>query len=173
MAKGTKYTPEFKAKAVRLLAEYRASYFVGDERDRRGGEGAGGRSGDIGALAQPVGRDSRGGVEAVGRGRDGRVHRHARRPHGLVPGQAHQDGVRHEHHGSSTRARSCGMIGGDGINDESNKTAPPPTAHFLLNRHTVFPSRPSGASSWVPVSRAPWIRRASAVPGFSRQTPPR
>ena len=41
MAKGTKYTPEFKAKAVRLLAEYRASYFVGDERDRRGGEGAG------------------------------------------------------------------------------------------------------------------------------------
>ena len=38
-------------------------------------------------------RDSRGGVEAVGRGRDGRVHRHARRPHGLVPGQAHQDGV--------------------------------------------------------------------------------
>ena len=32
----------------------------------------------------------------------------------------------HGHHGSSTWARSCGMIGGDGINDESNKTAPPP-----------------------------------------------
>ena len=31
----------------------------------------------------------------------------------------------HGHHGSSTRARSCGMIGGDGINDESNKTVPP------------------------------------------------
>ena len=50
------------------------------------------------------------------RGRlDGQVHRHARRLHGLVPGQADQDGVRHEHHGSSRRARSCGMIGGDGI----------------------------------------------------------
>lgn len=32
----------------------------------------------------------------------------------------------HGHHGPSTQARSCGMIGGDGINDESNKTAPPP-----------------------------------------------
>lgn len=32
----------------------------------------------------------------------------------------------HGHHGPSTRARSCGMIGGDGINDESNKTAPAP-----------------------------------------------
>ena len=41
MAKGTKYTPEFKAKAVRLLAESGSSYFVGDERDCRGGEGAG------------------------------------------------------------------------------------------------------------------------------------
>ncbi|BAF40155.1 IS3 family transposase [Bifidobacterium adolescentis ATCC 15703] len=34
----------------------------------------------------------------------------------------------HGHHGPSTRARSCGMIGGDGINDESNKTAPAPAA---------------------------------------------
>ena len=32
------------------------------------------------------------------------------------------------HHGSSTRARSCGMIGGDGVNGESNKTAPSPAA---------------------------------------------
>ena len=32
----------------------------------------------------------------------------------------------HGHHGSSTQARSCGMIGGDGINDESNKMAPTP-----------------------------------------------
>ena len=63
---------------------------------------------------------------------------HAERPNMLwvtdltefsIPaGQADQDGVRHEHHGPSTRARSCGMIGGDGINDESNKTAPPPIA---------------------------------------------
>lgn len=131
MAKGTKYTPEFKAKAVRLLAESGSSYFVGDERDCRGGEGAGGRSGDIGALAQPVGCDGRGGVEAVGRGRDGRVHRHTQRPHGLVPGQAHQDGVWHEHHEPTPKARSYGMIGGDGINDESSRTAPPPLNTFI------------------------------------------
>lgn len=32
----------------------------------------------------------------------------------------------HGHHGSLTRARPCDMIGGDGINDESNKTSPSP-----------------------------------------------
>ena len=35
----------------------------------------------------------------------------------------------HGHHGPSTRARSCGMIGGDGINDESNKMAPAPSKY--------------------------------------------
>ena len=65
------------------------------------------------------------------RGRvDGRVRRHARRLHGLVPGQEDQDGVRHEHHGPSTQTRSCGMIGGDGINDESNKTHRPHRPNF-------------------------------------------
>ena len=39
----------------------------------------------------------------------------------------------HGHRGSSTRARSCGMIGGDGINDESNKMSPAPNTNFLLN----------------------------------------
>ena len=42
----------------------------------------------------------------------------------------------HGHHGPSTRARSCGMIGGDGINDESNKMSPAPNvrkvAHFRI-----------------------------------------
>ena len=72
------------------------------------------------------------------RGRlDGRVHRHAGRLHGLVPGQEDQDGVRHEHHGPSTRARSCGMIGGDGINDESNKTAPPPSTFNKQNSNAI------------------------------------
>ena len=32
----------------------------------------------------------------------------------------------HGHHGPSTQTQSCGMIGGDGINDESNKTSPAP-----------------------------------------------
>ena len=67
------------------------------------------------------------------RGRlDGRVHRHARRLHGLVPGQEDQDGVRHEHHGSSRRARSCGIIGGDGINASPTKRHQP-----LLRKNSV------------------------------------
>lgn len=69
------------------------------------------------------------------RGR-GRVHQHAQRLHGLVPGQADQDGVRHEYHGPSTRARSCGIIGGGGINDESNKTAPAPSRNANLTKYT-------------------------------------
>ena len=32
----------------------------------------------------------------------------------------------HGHHGPAARTRSCGMIDGDGINDESNKMAPAP-----------------------------------------------
>ena len=95
--------------------------FDGRERLFSGQRGRGGvlRPSQAGVLPQ-----------AQLRGRlDGRVHQHAGRLHGLVPGQADQDGVRHGHHGSSTRARSCGMIGGDGINDESNKTAPAP-AHY-------------------------------------------
>ena len=101
-----------------------------DERERlfSGQRGRGGvlRPSQAGVLPQ-----------AQLRGRlDGRVHQHAQRLHGLVPGQADQDGVRHEHHGSSTRARSCGMIGGDGINDESNKTAPAPTRNTDLTKNT-------------------------------------
>lgn len=34
----------------------------------------------------------------------------------------------HGHHEPSTQTRSCGIIGGDGINDESNKTAPSPSS---------------------------------------------
>ena len=50
----------------------------------------------------------------------------ATRLHGLVPEQAHQDEVRHEHHGPAQDTGSCGMIVGDGINDEANKTSPAP-----------------------------------------------
>lgn len=44
----------------------------------------------------------------------------------------------HGHHGSSTRARSCGMIGGDGINDESNKTAPAPSDRKVMPHRLNF-----------------------------------
>ncbi len=37
---------------------------------------------------------------------DRRVHRDARRVHGLVPRQAHQDRIRHEHHGQTHPARA-------------------------------------------------------------------
>ena len=40
----------------------------------------------------------------------------------------------HGHHGPTTQARSCGMIGGDGINDESNKMSPAPTNVATVNR---------------------------------------
>ena len=46
----------------------------------------------------------------------------------------------HGHHGPSTRARSCGMIGGDGINDESNKTAPAPSVHLDLTKYSPSPT---------------------------------
>ena len=108
--------------------------FDGRERLFSGQRGRGGvlRPSQAGVLPQ-----------AQLRGRlDGRVHQHAQRLHGLVPGQADQDGVRHEHHGSSTRARSCGMIGGDGINDESNKTAPAPTRNTDLTKNRERLARP-------------------------------
>lgn len=79
--------------------------------------------------------DERERMQSGQRGR-GRVHQHAQRLHGLVPGQADQDGVRHEYHGPSTRARSCGIIGGGGINDESNKTAPAPSRNANLTKYT-------------------------------------
>lgn len=41
---------------------------------------------------------------------DGRVRRHAERLHGLVPGQADQDRVRHGHHGPAAQARPRGII---------------------------------------------------------------
>ena len=45
----------------------------------------------------------------------------------------------HGHHGSSTWTRSCGMIGGDGINDESNTTAPPHhTTYFTACLSSFF-----------------------------------
>ena len=37
------------------------------------------------------------------------------------------------------------MIGGDGINDESNKTAPAPNLNFLLNKNKRSGSHESGS----------------------------
>ena len=131
-----------------------------DERERlfSGQRGRGGvlRPSQAGVLPQ-----------AQLRGRlDGRVHQHAQRLHGLVPGQADQDGVRHEHHGSSTRARSCGMIGGDGINDESNKTAPAPTRNTDLTKYSRHTPTASPSFAWA----CPASRQSCASPYPERNT---
>ena len=68
--------------------------FVGDERDLRGGEGSGDSAGITAALARPVGRDGRGGDEAVGRGRDGGAEEAAGRERGIASGERDfDDGV--------------------------------------------------------------------------------
>ena len=59
----------------------------------------------------------------------------------------------HGHHGPAAQTRSCGMIGGDGINDESNKTAPAPSdRHFL---YILVPSIGNRGSSQAPSSSKP------------------
>ncbi|MBW3081495.1 hypothetical protein, partial [Bifidobacterium saguinibicoloris] len=55
---------------------------------------------------------------------------------GLVQGQAHQDRIRHEHHGQTRRARArrlntCDNVLNDHTDNEvqQNVTAPKPSAH--------------------------------------------
>ena len=55
----------------------------------------------------------------------------------------------HGHHGSSTQARSCGMIGGDGINDESNKMAPTPLLKNSVHNVDAILQKHSGEGSLV------------------------
>lgn len=59
MAKGTRYTPEFKAKAVRLLTESRGSYSSETKAIEQVAKDRG-RAGGAAALAQPDGRHGRG-----------------------------------------------------------------------------------------------------------------
>lgn len=64
MAKGTKYTPEFKAKSVRLLTESRGSYSSETKAIEQVAKDLGGRAGDAAPLAQQDGRHGRGGDQA-------------------------------------------------------------------------------------------------------------
>lgn len=68
-AKGTRHTGEFKAKAARLLTENIPRIPRKRTRSLRGSEKS--KDQDAAILAQQVGVDSRGGVEMVGRGRNG------------------------------------------------------------------------------------------------------
>ena len=61
---------------------------------------------------------------------DGRVHRHAERLHGLVPGQADQDRVRASWTGGASSASWHNQKAGT---RKSNKTVPPPNLKILLN----------------------------------------
>ena len=69
MAKGTRYAG-VQGEGGQAAGGVAFLVFVGDERDRRGGEGSGDSAGIAAVLARPVGRDGRGGDEAVGRGRE-------------------------------------------------------------------------------------------------------
>ena len=94
MAKGTRYTPEFKAKAVRLLTESRGSYSSETKAIEQVRQGSGGRAGDAAPLAQQDGRHGRGGDQAVGRGRDGGVEEFAGRGRAIEAGERDiDDGV--------------------------------------------------------------------------------
>lgn len=59
MAKGTRYTPEFKAKAVRLLTESRGSYPSEAKTVEQVARDPGGRAGDAAPLARQGGRHGR------------------------------------------------------------------------------------------------------------------
>lgn len=94
MAKGTRYTPEFKAKAVRLLTESRGSYPSETKAIEQVAKNLGGRAGDAAPLAQQDGRHGRGGDQAVGRRRDGGVEEFAGRGRAIEAGERDiDDGV--------------------------------------------------------------------------------
>ena len=68
--------------------------FVGDQGDRTGRQGSGGRAGDAAPLAQQDGRHGRGGDQAVGRRRDGGVEEFAGRGRAIEAGERDiDDGV--------------------------------------------------------------------------------
>ena len=60
MAKGTRYTDEFKQKVIRFLSESRSLSFVRHEGNRTGRQGLGSGAGDAAALAQRAGCDGHG-----------------------------------------------------------------------------------------------------------------
>ena len=86
MAKGTRYAG-VQGEGGQAAGGVAFLVFVGDERDRRGGEGSGDSAGIAAVLARPVGRDGRGGDEAVGRGRDGGAEEAAGRERGIASGE--------------------------------------------------------------------------------------
>ena len=93
MAKGTRYAG-VQGEGGQAAGGVAFLVFVGDERDRRGGEGSGDSAGIAAVLARPVGRDGRGGDEAVGRGRDGGAEEAAGRERGIASGERDfDDGV--------------------------------------------------------------------------------
>lgn len=94
MAKGTKYTPEFKAKAVRPLTESRGSYSSETKAVEQVARDLGGGAGDAAPLARRDGRHGRGGDQEVSRGSDGGVEEFAGRGRAIeARGRDIDDGV--------------------------------------------------------------------------------
>ena len=132
-------TPPAMTVTWRRCAAVSRSWNRGKLVDAGGGGGSRKKTGRRSAASVEQGEDAAGRPSAAGvfTRLDGMLARHrtelfcfnfsgATRLHGLVAEQAHQDEVRHEHHGPAQDIGSCGMIGGDGINDEANKTSPAP-----------------------------------------------
>ena len=91
MAKGTRYAGEFKAKAVRLLTESRSSYLPETKAIGQVVKGPGDSAGIAQTVAQPVGRDGRGGDKAVSRGRDGGAQESSGRGRAIEEGERDSD----------------------------------------------------------------------------------
>ena len=91
MAKGTRYTPEFRAKAVRLLAESRSPYSSETKAIEQVRQGSGDRAGITAPLAQRGGRHRGGGDQAVGRGGDGGAQEAEGRGRGAASGERDPD----------------------------------------------------------------------------------
>lgn len=65
--------------------------FVGDERDRRGGEGSGDSAGIARTVARQGGCDSRRRNQTIGRGRDGRAQAATTGERGVAAGERDLD----------------------------------------------------------------------------------
>ena len=107
---------------------------------------------------------------------DGRVHRHAERLHGLVPGQADQDRVRHGHHGPAAQARPRGIIRRQEQGSPTKRHHPHPLARprahqtvAWLDESGTVPSEPGNGRVIISkeTAAAPYLLSKNASTGIT------